>query len=93
MRRRIFLATIDARLIALDAATGKPCADFGEQRRRSTSGRACATRRVDRYAEYEETSPPAVVDDVVVVGSGVADNGRADAPAARCAASTRAPAR
>src|SRR5262249_33197965 len=28
--RRIFAGTIDARLIALDAATGKPCADFGE---------------------------------------------------------------
>ena len=29
-QRRIFVATIDARLIALDAATGKPCADFGD---------------------------------------------------------------
>src|SRR6185437_14454224 len=28
--RRIYLATIDARLIALDAATGKPCLDFGD---------------------------------------------------------------
>ena len=27
--KRIFEATIDARLIALDADTGKPCADFG----------------------------------------------------------------
>ena len=30
-RRRIFLAAMDARLIALDARTGTPCADFGEQ--------------------------------------------------------------
>src|ERR1700737_3744186 len=29
-QRRIFIGTIDARLIALDAATGKPCADFGD---------------------------------------------------------------
>ena len=29
-RRRIFESTLDARLIALDGATGKPCADFGE---------------------------------------------------------------
>ena len=29
-RRRIYLATIDARLIALDAETGKPCLDFGD---------------------------------------------------------------
>jgi quinoprotein glucose dehydrogenase len=28
--RRVFVATIDTRLIALDAATGTPCADFGE---------------------------------------------------------------
>src|SRR2546427_1680722 len=28
-RRRIFVATVDARLIALDAAGGTPCADFG----------------------------------------------------------------
>ena len=26
---RVFVATIDTRLIALDAATGSPCADFG----------------------------------------------------------------
>src|SRR5215510_15858630 len=28
--RRILVGTLDARLIAIDAATGKPCADFGE---------------------------------------------------------------
>ena len=32
-RSRIFMGTNDARLIALDARTGAPCADFGEQRR------------------------------------------------------------
>ena len=32
-RRRIFEATLDARLVALDAATGQPCVDFGSQRR------------------------------------------------------------
>lgn len=29
--KRLFLPTIDARLIAIDAETGKPCADFGDQ--------------------------------------------------------------
>jgi len=29
-KRRIFEATLDARLIALDAVTGKPCPDFGD---------------------------------------------------------------
>src|ERR1700746_3234753 len=28
--RRLFQATLDARLIALDAATGAPCLDFGK---------------------------------------------------------------
>jgi len=28
-RRRVFVGTVDARLVALDAATGAPCADFG----------------------------------------------------------------
>src|SRR5260370_18856335 len=29
-QRRIFTGTIDARLIALNAATGKPCENFGD---------------------------------------------------------------
>src|SRR5439155_4312718 len=29
-QRRIFIATVDARLIAVDATTGKPCVDFGD---------------------------------------------------------------
>src|SRR5258706_1195619 len=30
-RLRIFLGTLDGRLIALDGATGKPCPDFGSE--------------------------------------------------------------
>ncbi len=33
-----------------------------------------------RQGEYEETSPPAIVDDLVVVGSSIADNDRVDSP-------------
>ena len=76
-RRRIFLATIDARLIALDAASGKPCRDFGD------AGQLDLTRgivNIIRVGEYEETSPPAIVDDLVVVGSAIADNDRVDSP-------------
>jgi quinoprotein glucose dehydrogenase len=76
-RRRIFVAPIDARLIALDAATGRPCADFGDSgtvslRRGLVNGPAYTS-------EYQITSPPAVVGDVVVLGSSVADNYRVDA--------------
>ena len=74
---RIFVATIDTRLIALDAASGTPCTDFGAG---GTVNLRDGLRNPPAFAsEYEETSPPTVVDGVVVVGSGVADNNRIDA--------------
>ncbi len=74
-RRRIFEATLDARLIALDARTGKPCSDFGKHGEVSL-------RKVARYVtgKYHMTSPPAVIDDLVVVGSAIDDNARVDMP-------------
>jgi quinoprotein glucose dehydrogenase len=76
-QRRIFIATIDARLICLDAAAGKPCADFGN------AGQVDLRRGIHniiREGEYEETSPPAIIDDLVIVGSSVADNDRVESP-------------
>lgn len=74
-RRRILEATIDARLVAIDAATGKACADFG-------SNGEVSLRDVQRFrpGAYHITSPPAVVDDVVIVGSAIDDNWRSDMP-------------
>jgi quinoprotein glucose dehydrogenase len=71
-RRRIFEATLDARLIALDGATGAPCADFGERGQISL-------RDVPDYHPgwYHMTSPPAVIDGLVIVGSAIDDNTRA----------------
>ncbi|HEX3437831.1 MAG TPA: pyrroloquinoline quinone-dependent dehydrogenase [Pseudacidobacterium sp.] len=73
--RRIFEATIDARLIALDAANGTPCQDFGKDGQVSL-------RDVPGFRSgwYHITSPPAVIDDLVVVGSAIDDNARADMP-------------
>jgi quinoprotein glucose dehydrogenase len=76
-RRRIFIGTIEARLIALDAATGKPCADFGDDGQIDLKA---GIARIDYLGEYEETSPPAVIDDVVIVGSGISDNNKVDMP-------------
>jgi quinoprotein glucose dehydrogenase len=74
---RVFVATIDTRLIALDAATGTPCTDFGQQ---GTVQLRTGLRNASANAsEYEETSPPTIVGGVVVVGSAVADNNRIDA--------------
>jgi quinoprotein glucose dehydrogenase len=74
-RTRIFETTLDARLIALDGATGEPCLEFGNHGQISL-------RDVARYipGKYHMTSPPAVIDDLVVVGSAIDDNARVDMP-------------
>jgi quinoprotein glucose dehydrogenase len=76
-RRRLFTATNDARLIALDARTGRPCRDFG------AGGEIDLNPAAGRQwwkGEYQVTSPPAIGRDVVIVGSAVSDNQRDDAP-------------
>ncbi len=70
--RRVFAVTVDARLLALDAASGNPCAGFGAD--------GVIDLRVGlrvapfEFQAYEETSPPVTVGDLVIVGSGIADN-------------------
>ena len=74
---RIFTGTQDARLIALDARDGKPCADFG------------AGGTVDLKAglgktlpgDYGVTAPPAIIGDRVVVGGRLTEDMRTDMPA------------
>ncbi|BAQ77294.1 quinate/shikimate dehydrogenase [Pseudomonas sp. Os17] len=68
--RRLFLPTGDARLIALDAETGKPCEDFGHQ--------GTVDLKTDmgeiKPGYYQQTSTPLVAGTVVIVGGRVADN-------------------
>jgi quinoprotein glucose dehydrogenase len=67
---RIFVATGNSYLIAVDAKTGKPCEDFGEK------GRIDLTKGLSRPVErklYAVTSPPVVCRDVIVVGSSIFD--------------------
>jgi quinoprotein glucose dehydrogenase len=76
-RRRIYLPTLDARIIALDSRTGAPCRNFG---RGGTVSLRDDLRNAPSYTgEYELTSPPAVIRGMVVTGSAVADNGRTNA--------------
>ena len=71
-RHRIFLATLDARLIALDGETGKPCADFGAG---GVIDLSKGVRLVeDDPGDYTITSPPAIVRNLVITGSAVGDN-------------------
>jgi quinoprotein glucose dehydrogenase len=74
---RVFIATIDTRLIALDGASGIPCVGFGKD---GTVQLKDGLRNAPQNpSEYEETSPPTVVRGIVVVGSAVADNNRVEA--------------
>ncbi|MEO6030291.1 MAG: membrane-bound PQQ-dependent dehydrogenase, glucose/quinate/shikimate family [Burkholderiaceae bacterium] len=67
---RLFLPTIDARLIALDAATGKVCADFGEHG--VVDLKAGMPNLKTGY--YMQTSPPVVAQGLVIVGGSINDN-------------------
>lgn len=75
-RTRIFSGTLDGRLIALDARTGRLCEGFGDH------GTVDLKRGVGdpRPGEYGVTSPPAILGDRVITGSMVLDNRRVDAP-------------
>lgn len=72
--RRVLFGTLDARLIALDAGTGRPCVDFG------SGGQIDLTvgLRIRDRPDYLVTSPPAVHGDVMVVGSSIGDNRATD---------------
>ncbi len=73
---RIFMGTVDSRLIALDAQTGAPCRDFGDD------GAVMLKPSVDlRWpGEFQITSAPAVIGDIIITGSSISDNLRTDAP-------------
>jgi quinoprotein glucose dehydrogenase len=73
-RRRIFVATAQSQLFALDAGDGSRCAGFG----RDGMVDLVAGLRISPFEPeaYSMTSPPVVVNGVVVTGSSVSDNSR-----------------
>ena len=78
-KTRLFLGTADYRLIALDARTGKPCDQFGEQ----GVVKMEVSKPEEIPGEVAALSRPAIVNDVVVVGSSVMDNQRLGSPSGR----------
>ena len=70
---RIFIATGDSRLIAIDARTGKPIQQFGDKG--EINLRKVGLYRVVEGASdlYGSTSPPIICRDVVIVGSYIKD--------------------
>ncbi len=68
--KRIITGTTDARLLALDALTGRPCTDFGfDGAINLKSGMG-----PNNPGEYMFTSAPLIAGDIAVVGGWVADN-------------------
>jgi quinoprotein glucose dehydrogenase len=74
--RRVLWGTLDARLIAVDAATGQPCTDFGNDGIVNLEDGIGDT--VPGW--YSVTSPPTIVRGVAVMGAQVKDGQDEDAP-------------
>ena len=66
IKRRIFIGTIDGRLIAVDASTGKPINNFGNN--------GSIDLRKGFGDDVSMTSPPAVIGNLVIAGSSMGDN-------------------
>ncbi len=73
---RIFTATTDARLIAVDKETGRPCNDFG------VNGQVNLLQGMGEVIPgfYFVTSPPTISNDVLVLGGWVLDNQMTEEP-------------
>jgi quinoprotein glucose dehydrogenase len=79
---RVFMATNDARVLALDVATGRLCNGFGH------GGTALQEPDIPTLfeGEYQVTSPPTVAGDIVMVGSAITDTMRTRSPSGRITA-------
>jgi quinoprotein glucose dehydrogenase len=74
--RRLFLPTADARLIALNADTGKVCEDFGNK------GAVDLKAGIGPFTPggYYSTSPAAITRNLVIIGGHVTDNESTNEP-------------
>jgi quinoprotein glucose dehydrogenase len=68
---RIIAGTIDGRLIELDASTGRPISSFGKNG---------IVDLKEGVGSIQVTSPPAVINHLIITGSTMGDNGRFDYP-------------
>ena len=73
---RLIATTGDARMFALDAVTGKPCADFGE------NGMISLLDHMPnpKPGFYMVTSPPVITGDIAILSAGINDNASANSP-------------
>lgn len=75
-RARIIEGALDGRLIAVDAGTGEPCTGFG------TNGEVSTKEGMGEIVAgmVSMTSPPTIVDGVIVTGQQILDGQKLDAP-------------
>ncbi|MEE2784103.1 MAG: pyrroloquinoline quinone-dependent dehydrogenase [Pseudomonadota bacterium] len=74
--RRILTGTVDGRLIALDADSGRPCDDFGD------GGTVNALEGLGEHplGEYKLTTPGGIIGDLIVIGGAISDNLKTTVP-------------
>ena len=73
---RILTGTVDGRLIALDAKSGVPCEDFGD------NGTVNALEGLGEHplGEYRLTTPGGIIGDLIVIGGAISDNLKTTVP-------------
>ena len=79
-RHRIFLATHDLKVVALDATSGRLCPGFGAAGIVDVEPAILAAEPAAMKGEVKFAGPPTVINDVVAIGSTVRDFHRANAP-------------
>lgn len=74
--RRIISTTVDARIVAVDALTGSPCKDFGDD------GAVDLTQGMGEVTPgyYFPTAAPTIAHDLIIVGGLVKDNVKVGEP-------------
>lgn len=74
---RVFHGTMDGRMVAVDAATGRSCSGFGRGGVLNLRPGLGKTERGDLGV----TAPPVIINGLIVTGGRIADNTRKDMPA------------
>jgi len=74
---RVFEGTLDGRIVAVDAGTGRPCAGFGQA---GVIDLKVDLGKIER-GDLAISSPPVVIKDLIVTGGRIPDNMRKDTPA------------
>jgi quinoprotein glucose dehydrogenase len=79
-RHRIMMATNDLQLISVDARSGEVCTDFGENGHVRVEPEVLNATPPAAIGEVRFSNPPLIVNGIAIIGSGIRDNHRYNAP-------------